>query len=62
MLPVTHGIAHTKIQVLLYTVLLFVVTLMPFLTHMSGLLYLAVALVLGVMVTAHALALKITAR
>jgi len=36
MLPVTHGVAHTRLQVLLYTVLLVVVTLMPFLTRMSG--------------------------
>jgi protoheme IX farnesyltransferase len=47
MLPVTHGLAYTRLQVLLYTVLLTVVTLMPFLTGMSGLLYLAVALVLN---------------
>jgi len=62
MLPVTHGVAYTRLHVLLYTVLLFVVTLMPFLTHMSGLLYLAVALVLNVMFLYYALALKITAR
>ncbi len=62
MLPVTHGVAYTRLHVLLYTVLLFVVTLMPFLTHMSGLLYLAVALVLNVIFLYYALALKITAR
>jgi protoheme IX farnesyltransferase len=62
MLPVTHGLAYTRLHVLLYTVLLFVVTLMPFLTHMSGLLYLAIALVLNVMFLYYALALKITAR
>ncbi|HEY6923894.1 MAG TPA: heme o synthase [Steroidobacteraceae bacterium] len=62
MLPVTHGLAYTRLHVLLYTVLLFVVTLMPFLTHMSGLLYLAVALVLNVIFLYYALALKITAR
>jgi len=44
MLPVTHGVEYTRLQVLLYTVLLVIVTLMPFLTHMSGLLYLVVAL------------------
>ena len=37
MLPVTHGVAFTRLQVLLYTVLLFAVTLMPFVTGMSGL-------------------------
>jgi protoheme IX farnesyltransferase len=62
MLPVTHGLAYTRLHVLLYTVLLFVVTLMPFLTHMSGLLYLAIALVLNIMFLYYALALKITAR
>ncbi|HSY44659.1 MAG TPA: heme o synthase, partial [Steroidobacteraceae bacterium] len=58
MLPVTHGLAYTRLQVLLYTVLLTVVTLMPFLTGMSGLLYLAVALLLNARFLYHALALK----
>ena len=40
MLPVTHGIHFTKLQVLLYTVLLTVVTLLPFVVGMSGLIYL----------------------
>jgi protoheme IX farnesyltransferase len=62
MLPVTHGLAHTRLQVLLYTVLLTLVTLMPFLTHMSGLLYLAAALGLNAGFLYYALALKITAR
>jgi heme o synthase len=62
MLPVTHGLAHTHLQVLLYTVLLTLVTLMPFLTHMSGLLYLAAALGLNAGFLYYALALKITAR
>ena len=44
MLPVTHGVAYTRLQVLLYTVLLVLVTLMPYLTHMSGLIYLVAAL------------------
>src|SRR6202045_3797298 len=58
MLPVTHGLAYTRLHVLLYTVLLFVVTLMPFLTHMSGLLYLAVALVLNVIFLYYVVALN----
>ena len=62
MLPVTHGLAYTRLQVLLYTVLLVLVTLMPYLTHMSGLLYLAAALVLNAGFLYYALALKITAR
>jgi protoheme IX farnesyltransferase len=62
MLPVTHGLDFTRLQVLLYTVLLVVVTLMPFLTRMSGLIYLAVALVLNAFFLYYALVLKITAR
>jgi heme o synthase len=62
MLPVTHGIAYTRLQVLLYTVLLTLVTLLPYLTRLSGLLYLAVALVLNTGFLYYALALKITAR
>ena len=48
MLPVTHGVNFTKIQILLYTILLFVVTLMPFIIQMSGLIYLAGAVALGI--------------
>jgi protoheme IX farnesyltransferase len=62
MLPVTHGVAHTRLQVLLYTVLLFVMTVMPFLTRLSGLIYLGAALVLNVRFLYYALALKLTTR
>jgi len=62
MLPVTHGVAYTRLQVLLYTVLLMLVTLLPYLTRLSGLLYLAAALVLNAGFLYYALALKITAR
>jgi protoheme IX farnesyltransferase len=62
MLPVTHGVAFTRLQVLLYTVLLTAVTLMPFVTGMSGLIYLAAALVLNGMFVYYALALKLTER
>jgi heme o synthase len=62
MLPVTHGVAYTRLQVLLYTVLLTVVTLLPYLTRMSGLLYLSAALVLNGLFLYYALALKITQR
>ncbi|TNF90216.1 MAG: protoheme IX farnesyltransferase [Gammaproteobacteria bacterium] len=48
MLPVTHGVTFTKIQILLYTILLFIVTMMPFLVQMSGLIYLSGAIALGV--------------
>ena len=47
MLPVTHGIAFTKLHILLYTILLVVVTIMPFLIMMSGTIYLSGAIALG---------------
>ncbi len=47
MLPVTHGIPFTRVQIMLYTVLLVVVTIFPYLIQMNGLLYLIAALVLG---------------
>ncbi len=47
MLPVTHGNAFTRLQVLLYTWILLAATLLPFLIQMSGWLYLAAALGLG---------------
>jgi protoheme IX farnesyltransferase len=46
MLPVTHGEAYTRLQILLYTVLLCAVSIMPFATQMSGWLYFIGALVL----------------
>jgi protoheme IX farnesyltransferase len=57
MLPVTHGIAFTKLQILLYTVMLVAVTLLPFATHMSGLIYLAGAVSLGIGFIYHAVTL-----
>jgi protoheme IX farnesyltransferase len=47
MLPVTHGVEYTRWQILYYTILLVLVTLLPYITHMSGLFYLGGALVLG---------------
>ncbi len=47
MLPVTHGLAFTRLHVLLYTILLLVVSVLPFLTRMSGVFYLGGALALG---------------
>ena len=54
MLPVTHGVIFTKYHILLYTLLLFAVTLMPFVTQMSGLIYLAGAIALGIGFIYHA--------
>ncbi len=47
MLPVTHGVAYTKLNVLFYTILLFVVSILPFVVGMSGWLYLLGAVLLG---------------
>lgn len=47
MLPVTHGVPYTKLHIVLYTILMIVVTVLPYLTGMSGWLYLLGALVLG---------------
>lgn len=47
MLPVTHGEAYTKLHILLYTILLVISTIMPYLIGMTGLLYLVGALALG---------------
>ncbi|WP_058836253.1 heme o synthase [Luteimonas abyssi] len=47
MLPVTHGVTYTRWQILFYTVLLLVATVLPWATGMSGLFYLGGALVLG---------------
>jgi protoheme IX farnesyltransferase len=48
MLPVTHGDKFTRLHVLLYTLILIAVTLMPYATKMSGLIYLAGAGILDV--------------
>ncbi len=47
MLPVTHGEKYTKINILLYTTMLMVITTLPYLTGMFGLLYLVGSLLLG---------------
>lgn len=47
MLPVTHGIPYTRLHILLYTILLFVVSLLPFAVGMLGPLYLLGAVILG---------------
>jgi protoheme IX farnesyltransferase len=49
MLPVTHGDRFTRLHVLLYTLILFAVSLLPFSTRMSGAIYLAAAVALGVL-------------
>ena len=58
MLPVTHGVEYTRLQVLLYTILLVAVSCFPFVFGMSGPLYLAGALALGAVFLAYAIRLK----
>jgi protoheme IX farnesyltransferase len=55
MLPVTHGKPYTRLQVLLYTLILLAVSLLPYVIRMSGLVYFAAALVLGGIFVAYAL-------
>lgn len=57
MLPVTHGVAYTRLHILLYTILLFAVTLLPFAVQMSGLLYLSGTLILNIIFLYYAIAL-----
>jgi len=47
MLPVTHGVEFTRLHILLYTIILFIVTLLPYLVGMSGMFYLVAAVLLG---------------
>jgi heme o synthase len=59
MLPVAYGVAFTRLHILLYTILLVIVTLLPYLTGMSGLIYLAAAVTLGVGFMYYALKLHL---
>ena len=54
MLPVTHGVEYTRWQILFYTVLLVIVTVLPWIIGMSGNFYLGGALVLGIVFIWHA--------
>ncbi len=57
MLPVVYGVAYTRWQILFYTVLLVLVTLLPWITGMSGLFYLGGASILGAMFLYYAIRL-----
>ena len=59
MLPVTHGEEYTRLNILLYTILLVVITVIPYLTGMSGVIYLAAALVLGGIFLRHAIRMRL---
>jgi protoheme IX farnesyltransferase len=60
MLPVTHGIDFTKTSIILYTVLLIFAGLLPYLTHMSGLIYLVSSTVLGLIFLWYTIKLKLS--
>jgi len=62
MMPVTHGVEFTRLQILYYTVLLIIVSLLPYLTGMSGLVYLAGALIFGGVFLYYAIAMRISDR
>jgi protoheme IX farnesyltransferase len=57
MLPITHGSEFTRLHVLLYTLVLFAATLLPFVFGMSGVIYLVAAVILGAGFTGYAFAL-----
>jgi protoheme IX farnesyltransferase len=59
MLPVAYGVAFTRLHILLYTILLVIVTLLPYLTGMSGLIYLTSAVVLGAGFLSYAIRLHL---
>ena len=59
MLPVTHGEANTRLSILQYTILLVVITVIPYLIGMSGLIYLATALGLGAMFLNYAIRMRL---
>jgi heme o synthase len=62
MLPVTHGEDYTRLYILLYTLLLIVITILPFATGMSGPIYLTGVLMLNAVFLYYTVALKITRR
>ena len=62
MLPVTHGVEYTKLYIWYYTVLLTVITMLPYLSGMAGLIYLASALALNSVFLRYAWAMRRTAR
>ncbi|MEI7949776.1 MAG: heme o synthase [Gammaproteobacteria bacterium] len=62
MLPVTHGVALTKLHILLYTIIMLIVSVLPYFTHMSGVFYLCAALLLGAGFLYHSINLMVTKR
>ena len=60
MLPVTHGDDYTRLQITLYTILMCVITVLPFFTGMSGWVYLVSVLLLNAIFLYYAISLQIT--
>ena len=58
MLPVTHGVSLTQLFILLYTILLVLITILPYSSGMSGLIYLVTAVTLGVVFLIYAIRLR----
>ena len=58
MLPVTHGDDYTRLNILLYTILLFVISVIPYLTGMSGLIYLVTAVITGAIFLRYAIRMR----
>ena len=58
MLPVAYGVEFTRLHILLYTILLIIATLLPYLTGMCGLVYLAAAMILGAIFVRYAVQLR----
>jgi len=58
MLPVTHGVQLTQLFILLYTILLVLITILPYSSGMSGVIYLATALILGAIFLSYAIRLR----
>ena len=60
MLPVTHGVEFTKLQIVLYTIILFIVSILPYVVLMSGIIYLVSALILSSIFMYYALKLFVS--
>jgi len=58
MLPITHGVEFTRNYILLYSIVLFLVSLLPFITMMSGPVYLVGAVILGLLFLYHAICMQ----
>jgi len=62
MLPITHGVDYTRVQILLYTIVLTIVTILPFVTYMCGPFYLVSALLLDAVFLYYAIRMMVDHR